>query len=71
MKDSNYSQPGTDLKNDPLPPDQAIDIGSQADVDEIMKKYDRESNTRPWTGKPPVWRRGAHRRSRTGRGQAP
>ncbi len=54
MKDSNYSQPGTDLKNDPLPPDQAFDIGSQADVDEIMKKYDRESNTRPWTGKPAI-----------------
>ncbi len=31
----------------------AVDAASiQADVDEIMKKYDRESNTRPWTGVP-------------------
>ena len=28
------------------------DVGSAADVDEIMKKYDRESNTRPWEGTP-------------------
>ncbi len=28
--------------------------GSMADVDEIMKKYDRESNTRPWEGVPAV-----------------
>ena len=26
--------------------------GTMADVDEIMKKYDRESNTRPWEGAP-------------------
>ncbi len=26
--------------------------GTAADVDEIMKKYDRESNTRPWQGVP-------------------
>ena len=26
--------------------------GSAADVDEVMKKYDRESNIRPWEGKP-------------------
>ena len=26
--------------------------GTAADVDEIMKKYDRESNTRPWKGIP-------------------
>ena len=31
---------------------QAADVGTQADVDAIMKKYDRESNTRPWEGKP-------------------
>ena len=31
----------------------APDMASiQADVDEIMKKYDRESNTRPWKGAP-------------------
>ena len=28
------------------------DTGSAADVEEIMKKYDRESNTRPWEGIP-------------------
>ena len=38
--------------------DQAIapkvetDVGTAADVDEIMKKYDRESNVRIWTGMP-------------------
>ncbi|MGN0354603.1 MAG: TRAP transporter permease [Muricoprocola sp.] len=30
----------------------AVDIGSEADVDAIMKKYDRESNTRVYTGIP-------------------
>lgn len=30
------------------------DVGSAADVDEIMKKYDRESNTRPWEGIPAI-----------------
>lgn len=29
-----------------------VDIGTAADVEEIMKKYDRESNTRVWTGMP-------------------
>ena len=28
--------------------------GSAADVEEIMKKYDRESNTRPWEGVPAI-----------------
>ncbi len=28
------------------------DVGTAADVDEIMKKYDRESNTRTWEGVP-------------------
>ena len=26
----------------------------QADLDEVMRKYDRESNTRIWKGKPAV-----------------
>ncbi len=30
----------------------SADVGTQADVDAIMKKYDRESNTRPWEGVP-------------------
>ncbi len=28
------------------------EVGTAADVEEVMKKYDRESNTRIWTGKP-------------------
>ena len=31
---------------------QDADVGTMADVDEIMKKYDRESNTRIWEGTP-------------------
>ncbi|MDO4475403.1 MAG: TRAP transporter permease [Lachnospiraceae bacterium] len=29
-----------------------VEVGSQADVDAIMKKFDRESNVRPWEGIP-------------------
>ena len=29
-----------------------VDVGTAADVDEIMKKYDRESNVRIWEGVP-------------------
>ncbi len=38
-----------DLKKDLTP-----EASAAADVDEIMKKYDRESNTRPWEGKPAI-----------------
>ena len=31
---------------------EAIDTGSAADVEEVMKKYDKESNIRIWEGKP-------------------
>ena len=31
------------------------EVGTAADVEEVMKKYDRESNTRIWTGKPKVF----------------
>ncbi len=34
--------------------DPGLDVGTQAEVDEIMKKYDRESNTRPWEGVPGI-----------------
>ena len=27
---------------------------SQNDLDSVMRKYDRESNTRIWTGKPKI-----------------
>jgi len=30
----------------------SMEVGTAADVEEIMKKYDRESNTRIWTGTP-------------------
>ena len=29
-----------------------IDVGTAADVEAVMKKYDRESNVRIWEGKP-------------------
>ena len=29
-------------------------VGSAADVEELMKKYDRESNVRPWEGIPAI-----------------
>ena len=29
-----------------------VEVGSAADVDEVLKRYDRESNTRIWEGKP-------------------
>ena len=30
----------------------AVEVGTEADLDEVMKKYDRESNTRVWEGVP-------------------
>ena len=30
----------------------SVETGTVEDVNEVMKKYDRESNTRPWEGKP-------------------
>ena len=29
-----------------------VEVGTEADLDEVMKKYDRESNTRVWEGIP-------------------
>ena len=40
-----------DLEREDLQP-QDVDVGTAADVDELMRKYDRESATRIWTGKP-------------------
>ena len=37
---------------DPVPG--AADVGSAAEVDEIMRKFDRESNTRVWEGVPKI-----------------
>ena len=42
---------GAALENAILNADQ-VDVGTAADVEEIMKKYDNESNTRIWEGKP-------------------
>lgn len=33
-------------------PDESLDVGTAADVDAVMKKYDRESNVRIWEGTP-------------------
>ena len=45
------------LKKETTPPVSAApaggpDVGSAADVEAVMKKYDRESNTRVWEGLP-------------------
>ncbi len=32
--------------------DPSVDVGTAEDVEAVMKKYDRESNTRIWTGVP-------------------
>ncbi len=34
--------------------DADVDVGTAADVEAVMKKYDRESNVRIWTGKPKI-----------------
>ena len=41
-KHNNYSPPATD----------EVEVGSAKDVEAIMRKYDRESNTRIWEGTP-------------------
>lgn len=41
-------------KTDQQPADETVDVGSAKDVEAIMRKYDRESNTRIWEGKPAV-----------------
>ena len=39
---------------DPVPGTADADVGSAAEVDEIMRKFDRESNTRVWEGVPKI-----------------
>ena len=43
-------------KKDDLPstPPEALETGSAADVEAVMKKYDRESNVRVWEGVPKI-----------------
>ena len=43
-----------DLKENTTAASSGADVGTMADVEEIMKKYDRESNVRPWTGIPAI-----------------
>ena len=43
-----------DLKENTTAASSGTDVGTMADVEEIMKKYDRESNVRPWTGIPGI-----------------
>ncbi len=37
---------------EPLPAQDNLEVGTAADVDEVMKKFDRESNVRIWEGVP-------------------
>lgn len=43
-------------KTEPVPPEDTgahdTSVGTAADVEAVMKKYDRESNTRVWEGMP-------------------
>ncbi len=48
MKDNNEK----DILN--TTPEADESVGTAADVEELMKKYDRESNTRPWEGIPAI-----------------
>ena len=41
-----------DLNKDQVVLNQEVDVGTAADVEAIMKKYDNESNTRIWEGVP-------------------
>ena len=41
-----------DLEKDQVVLNQEADVGTAADVEAIMKKYDNESNTRIWEGVP-------------------
>ena len=48
MKDNNEK----DIRN--TAPAEDSSVGTAADVEELMKKYDRESNVRPWEGIPAI-----------------
>ena len=41
----------SEKQKSPIPP-QNVDVGTAQDVEEMMKKYDRESNVRIWNGIP-------------------
>ena len=46
-------KPDTAPQTSAAPADSA-DVGTAADVEEVMKKYDRESNVRVWEGVPGI-----------------
>lgn len=48
----NKNEEKTKLNDPEVLTDEAMDV--QADVDSVMRKYDRESNTRIWEGKPKI-----------------
>ena len=48
----NKNEEKTKLNDPEVLMDEAMDV--QADVDSVMRKYDRESNTRIWEGKPKI-----------------
>lgn len=48
----NKNEEKTKLNDPEVLTDEATDV--QADVDSVMRKYDRESNTRIWEGKPKI-----------------
>ena len=52
MKDNKKETKVKTPEETAIPSGASAETGTAADVDEIMKKYDRESNTRPWTGMP-------------------
>ncbi len=54
MSENRIPDTAEELKNEAAIQDDFVDVGTQADVEEIMKKYDRESNTRPWEGVPAI-----------------
>ena len=56
------------LKQDTLPEDPNA-VGSAKDVEDLMRKYDKESNTRIWEGTPAVIVRMVHFVQRGGSGK--
>ena len=52
-KKKDPTAPAEEIKTDSASSDE-LETVSAAEVDEVMKKYDRESNTRIWTGAPQI-----------------
>ncbi len=47
-----FKKKQSDIKADPLTDEHASQEQMDIDLDEVMKKYDRESNVRIWEGIP-------------------